>query len=118
MGHLDDVWLEDCHYVVRPAGRQKVLSTNRKNVHAFISGELIQPLSIRGGTEVRYNPFFYGHFFDCEHTPVDDSAYAHLSDRVIGYFCNQSSRDRLHPELSQTLYADSPVAFPASQPSQ
>lgn len=33
------VWLWNAVFVVRPAGRRKVLQTGRKNVHAFVRGE-------------------------------------------------------------------------------
>lgn len=37
--HAEAVHLMDVNYAVQPAGRQKVLSENRKNVHAFVRGE-------------------------------------------------------------------------------
>lgn len=37
----EDITLMDCKLVVQPAGRQRVLDEGRKNVHAYISGELM-----------------------------------------------------------------------------
>ena len=37
----EDITLMDCKLVVQPAGRQSVLDKGRKNVHAYISGEVM-----------------------------------------------------------------------------
>ena len=38
--HRDEVFLKDCKFVVQEGGRQRVIETRRKNVHAFVKGEL------------------------------------------------------------------------------
>lgn len=38
--HEDEVFINDPLFVVQPAGRAKVLREQRKNVHAFVRGEL------------------------------------------------------------------------------
>ena len=60
--HSDNVDLYDCTFVVRPAGRQKVRDTGRKNVHAFVVGTWSKfPVgeSETSGdpTYVTYNPY-------------------------------------------------------------
>lgn len=57
--------LENARFIVQPAGRQRVLETRRKAVHAFIRGELSEygtgpwlpvPKAI-GFESLAYNPF-------------------------------------------------------------
>jgi len=37
--HTDSISIHNAKFVVRPAGRAKVLKEQRKNVHAFVRGE-------------------------------------------------------------------------------
>jgi len=41
--HTDYITLKDCNFVVLENGRQKVLETKHKNIHAFVRGYLIHP---------------------------------------------------------------------------
>ena len=63
-------------FVVRPAGRARVLSEQRKNVHAFVRGygcvidapESIDPAIYTG---VTYNPYKFSTFVDIStHAPI------------------------------------------------
>ena len=38
--HRPDIWLKDVKFIVQPAGRKRVLKEKRKNVHAYLEGEL------------------------------------------------------------------------------
>jgi hypothetical protein len=38
--HEDVVFVRDASFVVQPAGRERVLREKRKNVHAFVRGDL------------------------------------------------------------------------------
>lgn len=38
--HAAEVFMRDVKFVVQPAGRAKVIREQRKNVHAFVRGEL------------------------------------------------------------------------------
>jgi hypothetical protein len=40
MGHANYLLLHNCRFVVREKGRQKVILNKRKNVHAFVRGDL------------------------------------------------------------------------------
>ena len=54
------VFLSDASFVVREAGRQKVLTQRRKNVHAFVKGRLIGDEVTPPATlpvKVSYNPY-------------------------------------------------------------
>ena len=63
--HGSHFQLHKAQFVVRPAGRSKVLEEMRKNVHAFVKGEFC----LRGHTfdcsrYVKYDPYEKDHFFD------------------------------------------------------
>lgn len=58
IAHRDSLWLRDCTFKVSEAGRQRVLREKRKNVHAFVKGELILDREFHDRmTNVRYNPY-------------------------------------------------------------
>lgn len=61
--HADNLVLTDVEFRVREAGRQKVIAKKRKNVHAFVVGQLQanEKVSI-AGERVAYNPYT-GHSF-------------------------------------------------------
>ena len=61
--HTDYIVLKDCNFVVHEKGRQKVLATKRKNVHAFVRGYVIHPSQSAFHqenveyTDLTYNPY-------------------------------------------------------------
>ena len=74
VGHLMDdptehVLLKDVKFAVQPAGRRKVLREKRKNVHAFVRGDMVSPHSVpypeldEFKREVTYNPYYYRTFY-------------------------------------------------------
>jgi hypothetical protein len=66
---VHSVLLTDARFVVREAGRQKVLQEKRKNVHAFVVGHLatsafgIDKTGPNLPVKVTYNPYTAGYFF-------------------------------------------------------
>ena len=79
IGHADAVVLSDAHTVVSEVGRQRVLRERRKNVHAYIDGQLQQvsgyqkrlmtpklaqgyPEGMSQLTFLYYNPYRVSHF--------------------------------------------------------
>ncbi len=38
VGHTKSIRLKECYFVVNEAGRQRVIRTGRKNVHAYVLG--------------------------------------------------------------------------------
>jgi hypothetical protein len=88
VGHLMDdptehVLLKDVKFAVQPAGRRKVLREKRKNVHAFVRGDMVSPHSIpypelnEFKREVTYNPYHYSTFYFKEsELGITDAAYA------------------------------------------
>lgn len=86
----------DATFVVRPAGRAKVLREKRKNVHAFVKGTLA-PKGYPVGREfwksmgkITYNPYKAGYFRD-ENDREVISAEAVLLDR-FGVFASKITR--------------------------
>jgi hypothetical protein len=64
IAYASDFILNDCSFIVRKSGRDLVLKTNQKNVHAFVKGFLDQDLnSIEIKTKIIYNPYKYPYFF-------------------------------------------------------
>ncbi len=61
--HIDAIGLTDAKFIVQPAGRQRVLDTRTKNVHAFVEGEYVpDPLTLHevwvgSHGRLRYNPY-------------------------------------------------------------
>ena len=64
IGHVSSIDLDDCSFVVQPAGRERVRREKRKNVHAFVRGT-VAPLQGRNhdrSLDVTYNPYLDENF--------------------------------------------------------
>lgn len=93
IGHSKHVEIDDASFVVRQGGRQKVLETRRKNVHAFVVGTLLSATeeaqrdggSLTELTELTYNPYKYDSFVikSEDQTKVACADYVRLADRQI-----------------------------------
>jgi hypothetical protein len=62
--HMDSLMVHDCEFRVGKAGRQRVLMERRKNVHAFVHGNLLDsPNNLeswrigKGWIRVTYDPY-------------------------------------------------------------
>ena len=60
--HTDYITLQNCEFVVQPAGRRRVLIEQKKNVHAFVRGYLCSPRESDytpafSWEYVKYNPY-------------------------------------------------------------
>lgn len=55
----DSIVLVNATFIVRPAGREKVLRTKRKNVHAFVEGKYRGDVALfsKEGRRTSYNPY-------------------------------------------------------------
>lgn len=74
--HAHRVELRNVRFVVSEAGRQRVLRERRKNVHAYVEGEVdYRP---ECAEQVRYDPYRFGHFFDERERPVRTAWWARL----------------------------------------
>jgi sporulation protein YlmC with PRC-barrel domain len=76
IGHVHEIVLKDASFIVRPAGRKKVLETKRKNVHAFVRGQVVGFVSAQqdGDIRVSYNPYRAGTFMNGD-SPVYSSPF-------------------------------------------
>jgi len=74
IAHRDEVALTDVVFVVRHAGRAKVLRERRKNVHAFAVGRWrkgrITDLKDRCAMSVHYNPYEAAYFQSRQKRPI------------------------------------------------
>jgi hypothetical protein len=81
--HTDKVHIRDPEFVVRQAGRERVLREGKKNVHAFVRGEAtyfddFDP-NYLDYTLVSYNPYKFDTFVDVTDTmPVRTAKRAML----------------------------------------
>lgn len=83
--HTDHITLADVTFTVSQAGRQRVLTEGRKNVHAFVQGTA---LSFRphpaNGTQVTYNPYRNETFVEsATNQPVHHAAHATITGNII-----------------------------------
>src|SRR5574343_1925883 len=63
--HLTNFCLKNAKFVVRESGRQRVIREKRKNVHAFVVGELVEDATgVTVGNRISYNPYEQNYFFD------------------------------------------------------
>jgi len=85
INHVDSILLKDCTFVVNPAGRKRVLKEQRKNVHAYVRGEITQNGCWEGSSRtVTYNPYKYDSFvyIDTEKT-VSKADYVVINGKEI-----------------------------------
>lgn len=75
IAHVPEVHLDDAKFVVREAGRKKVLREQKKNVHAFVVGTVnhgAKPAS--DAVPVTYNPYM--------HPPEQSGSFVRASDKA------------------------------------
>ena len=89
-----EVRLADVEFLVRESGRQRMLREQRKNIHAYAVGRLVdwihpddvrclEPLEGRG---VFYDAYRFASFVDCEdHAPVHASPEVLLHATGVTY---------------------------------
>ena len=94
--HTSYICLQAAEFVVQPAGRQKVLDEQKKNVHAFVKGYLISARTINRLNKdiewtmdaVTYNPYKHPHFtcgeFEAVRAELVDMDI-NADDPVMGY---------------------------------
>lgn len=101
-GYSNEVLMEDVKFKVSEAGRQRVLREKRKNVHAFVRGQLVCSFSpidngIKKatsaldanavelyGVEITYNPYKYSTFvIKSTEQPVYSARRVYLKDKKI-----------------------------------
>jgi hypothetical protein len=98
VAHVDECAVRNAQFIVQTAGRRRVLDERRKNVHAFVRGDLIMvsraidafigmlnPCALP--SPVTYNPYKYSSFvYKDSEAPVDTAKFASLSPTgVLAY---------------------------------
>ena len=82
VAHTDKITLKDARFLVSPAGRNKVIKEQRKNVHAGVSGYVVDKIPpCRHEIDLIYNPKWHEgfvHRLDPYEGVVEYSHYAHL----------------------------------------
>ena len=94
VGHAKEVYIQNPQFVVQPAGRQRVLDKGRKNVHAFVRGELVSWNTChhaKEGPSITYNPYKFGTFVQRDNEkPIHKAQWAHLNEN--GVMVNDEAR--------------------------
>lgn len=84
VGHVNRIMLKNAKFKVSEAGRQRVLKEKRKNVHAFVCGEITifnKPKKYRC---VTYNPYLHKTFvYKSNLTPIRKASLVWLDNRKI-----------------------------------
>lgn len=75
--HADEVWLTDVEFRVQPGGRERVLRTGVKNVHAGVVGYIQEgePSAVSTCINYRYNPFKADSFIKYKNNTVIDNVF-------------------------------------------
>lgn len=86
--HTDKVHIRDPQFVVRKSGRDRVLREGKKNVHAFVRGEIAHFDDFNPDyldySLVSYNPYKHDTFVDVQDvTPVRTAKRAVLEVRQV-----------------------------------
>ena len=86
IGHTPSVILNNASFKVSEAGRQRVLATGQKNIHAVVRGELmaLDTDCNPTGEQVTYNPFRYSSFvYKRDEKPIHSAASVLCIGRAI-----------------------------------
>lgn len=85
--HMKSIDLKNCEFKVSRAGRERVIAEGRKNVHAYIIGDLIEGEETKGyefGNMVTYNPYKYTSFVEkATELPIHKANRLHINGRII-----------------------------------
>ena len=88
------VRLADVEFRVRETGRERMLQRQKKNLHAYAIGRLLdfvhptqdRDLERMEGRSVFYNPYRFGFFADCEtNAPVTEADIVQLDENGVPY---------------------------------
>lgn len=89
LGHATNLLLSRCEFVVKQAGRERVIKEKRKNVHAWIEGSfgiihMGDDKIFSEGIGVRYNPYINSEFemADCGE-PIYKANVVYIQDGLL-----------------------------------
>lgn len=83
VGHTDRIILRDVEFVVQRAGRERVLRTGVRNVHAWVRGYVMEPRATPIHVRVSYNPFVASYFWTDDGAPVERASRVTLVGRTM-----------------------------------
>lgn len=90
VGYENTLILKNCKFKVSEAGRQRVLSTGHKNIHAGVVGEIIEDFQFENLEEVTYNPRTLSTFVKVKDlTPIFEADYVLMHNKKV--YINASS---------------------------
>lgn len=84
--HTPSIWLIGVSFVVREAGRQRVLRERAKNVHAWVRGERVEAPGgrLRAPLSVTYDPYTGPTFrLRSSGEPITTARLAHVGPRGV-----------------------------------
>lgn len=74
--HVDEITLTDVKFRVGKAGRERVLRTRQKNVHAGVVGYIADVSLLGQSSKVTYNPYKYSSFVRSDESSIDTAKIA------------------------------------------
>jgi hypothetical protein len=90
IGHAENVCLSHCTFKVSQAGRERVLREGRKNVHAFVQGNLRNDLLVsdsfdplRSAKRIGYNPYRVDNFCYLDKSGIPDASQPIESAKLV-----------------------------------
>jgi hypothetical protein len=79
IAHVDSIDLIDVRFKVSEAGRQRVLKTKQKNVHAGVVGYIADVSLLCQSSKVTYNPYRFDSFIRKDNEmPIYEAKIAHI----------------------------------------
>ena len=86
VAHMHTIALKNPVFKVSEAGRQRTIAQKRKCVHAFVEGEMINPLTCYGcNIPVFYNPYKAPTFVDKFGNKIEKANFALVQGAISGY---------------------------------
>ena len=85
--HRKEIYLKNVEFKVYEKGRQRVLKSGRKNVHAYVIGTPIHRIPRKLDTQVKYNPYYNNTFVKVFGSNcilgTYKAAYCHINNKTI-----------------------------------
>lgn len=86
--HAPGLVLSEVKFAVQPAGARKVRDTGKKNVHAFVRGNLRSPVAptqkiLDNLVRVYYDPYKHYYWQTADGRRVEKARFAYLYDKKV-----------------------------------
>lgn len=85
VAHTDNIVLRGCKFIVNESGRQRVIKTKQKNVHAYIKGYVatVDSIQLSFSHLVKYNPYKFGYFYISDNTPIKKAKIVYTQNNYL-----------------------------------